>query len=107
MTTERLTKLHTGGDRLTEIAVLLLLLVLSAAFFFPRMIVSVYPGEAGVVWDRFFGTRTDVVYGEGIHIVAPWNRFYKYDVRLQSTTNQYEALSLTGLPIRVLASVRY
>jgi len=94
--------------RATELALVGLLVVLIALFFYPRVFCSVYPGEAAVVWDRFVGgTRTDVVYGEGMHIIAPWNRFYKYDVRLQSMTNDYDALLQTGLPIRVIASVRF
>ena len=96
-----------NGDRLTDISVIVLLSVLILLFFFPRMLVTVYPGEAGIVWDRFFGTRVNVVYGEGIHLIAPWNLFFKYDVRIQSTTNDYDALSQTGLPINVKASVRY
>jgi prohibitin 2 len=95
------------ADRITDIAVGGLFVILIALFLFPHMVVSVGPGEAGVVWDRFFGTRVDVVYGEGVHVIFPWNRFYKYDVRLQSVTSDYDALSQTGLPIKVSASVRF
>jgi regulator of protease activity HflC (stomatin/prohibitin superfamily) len=96
------------GDRLTNIFLVFLFLLLILLYFYPDMVVSVYPGEAGVVWDRFLGgTRVDVVYGEGIHFVAPWNRFYKYDVRIRQYTKDYEALTRNGLPIRVTASVRF
>jgi regulator of protease activity HflC (stomatin/prohibitin superfamily) len=97
----------TVGDRLTTYAVLGLIALLIAVFFFPQMVATVYSGEAGVVWDRFSGTRTNVVYGEGIHIIAPWNHFYKYDVRLQSADVECEALSQSGLPVRISASVRF
>src|SRR5688572_29036100 len=96
------------GDRFTSIAIAVLLTLLVAMFFFPQMVVTVHPGEAGVLWDRFLGgTRTDVVYGEGVHLVAPWNHFYKYDVRLQEMTNEYETLAQTGLMVKITASVRY
>lgn len=95
------------GDRFAVYAVVGLVLFLLAVLIFPHMIASVYPGEAGVVWDRFTGTRVEVVYGEGVHIIAPWNKFYKYDVRLQSMTLDSDALSQSGLPIHVTASVRF
>ena len=95
------------GDRFATWAVAGLLLFLVGLLFFPQMIATVYPGEAGVIWDRFRGTQVNVVFGEGVHIIAPWNRFYKYDVRLQSATLDSEALSQSGLPINVNASVRF
>jgi prohibitin 1 len=95
------------GDRFATYAVVVSIALLMMIFFFPQMIATVYSGEAGVVWDRFSGTRLNVVYGEGMHIIAPWNRFYKYDVRLQSTDLECEALSRSGLPVKVHASVRF
>jgi regulator of protease activity HflC (stomatin/prohibitin superfamily) len=95
------------GERTTEKTVGGLVVLLITLVLLPRMVFSVDPGEAGVVWDRFFGTRVDTVYGEGVHVIFPWNRFYKYDVRLQSVTSEYDALAQTGLPIKVSASVRY
>jgi len=90
-----------------DLAIATILIFLASVYFYPHMIVSIYPGEAGVVWDRFTGTRTDVIYGEGVHIIAPWNILYKYDVRLQQDTNQYTALSKSGLPVAITVSVRY
>lgn len=95
------------GDRFAIYAVAGLLLFLICILFFPHMIVNVYPGQAGVVWDRFSGTQVSFVLGEGMHIIAPWNHFYRYDVRMQTTALECEALSQAGLPIRVAATVRY
>ena len=96
------------SERLGDVAVIGLLLTLAAFYFFPEMVVTIYPGQAGIVWDRFFGgTRTDVVYGEGVHIVAPWNRMYSYDVRIQDETQKFTALSQHGLPIDLTVSIRY
>ncbi len=96
------------GMRATDLALVGLLVILIALFFYFRMFFSVYSGEAAVVWDRFAGgTRIDVVYGEGMHIILPWNQFYKYDVRLQSMTDNYDVLLQNGLPIEVTASVRF
>jgi hypothetical protein len=39
-------------------------------------------GRAGVLWKWFGGTQPEV-YGEGVHIVAPWNRMLVYDIRTQ------------------------
>jgi prohibitin 2 len=108
MTEENQREPRSFGDRATTAFIVFLFALLVLLFLYPDMVVTVYPGEAGVVWDRFFGgTRVDVVYGEGMHVIAPWNRFYKYDVRIQQFTREYEALSRNGLPVRVTASVRF
>jgi len=92
----------------TEYSVGVLLLLLVTLFFYPQVVITVEPGHAGVLWDRFFGgTQVGVVYGEGMHLIMPWNRFYKYDVRLQSITRDYDAFSQSGLLVKVNASVRF
>jgi regulator of protease activity HflC (stomatin/prohibitin superfamily) len=91
-----------------DVAVVSLLFILTLIYFYPFLVATVGPGEAGVVWDRFFGgTRVNVVYGEGIHFLLPWNRFYKYDVRIQTLTREYQAYSQSGLPITIEMSIRF
>src|ERR1700730_171383 len=93
-------------QRLTDVAVRLLLICFSVLFCFPRMMFTIYPGAGGVIWDRILG-RHFYTYGEGFHIVAPWTTVYRYDVRLQMMTNDYNALAQTGLPVKVTLSVRF
>lgn len=66
------------------------------------------PGEAGVLFRRLTnGTDTETIYGEGLNIVAPWNRMFVYNLRVQERTQLVEALSQNGLTIRVTVSMRY
>ena len=65
-------------------------------------------GEAGVVWDRFFGTRVDTVYGEGVHVIASVEQVLQMR-RAPAIGDQRQITCpcTTGLPIKVSASVRY
>jgi regulator of protease activity HflC (stomatin/prohibitin superfamily) len=93
----------------------LALLTLAGAFltvyFWPllwnRVFLSLRPGEAGVLWERFLG-GTDIkhVYREGFHLVMPWNRMYIYNLRLQQTSHKIIALCKNGLPVEIEVSIR-
>ena len=77
-------------------------------FFFERIFVTVQPGEVGVLWQRLFGgTVTEQIYGEGLHVIMPFNRMYTYDTRLQEVTNTYDAISADGLVMQVELSIRF
>lgn len=92
----------------SPIALLSLVLLFLFAILYNRIVYNVGPGEAGVIWYRFFdGTNLEEVYGEGIHLIFPWDRFYVYDVRVQQEAFSFEALSSNGLPIKFDMSVRY
>jgi len=80
-------------------------------FFWPylvnRVFVSLKPGEAGVLWERFLGgTDLEHIYTEGFHIVMPWNRMYIYNMRLQQTRHTIVALCKNGLPVEIEVSIR-
>ncbi|RKZ80931.1 MAG: prohibitin family protein, partial [Candidatus Parabeggiatoa sp. nov. 1] len=63
----------------------MLVLFWALFFFWPRIVISINSGEAGVLYWRFFGgTETDRVYAEGIHVIAPWDTMYIYNVRIQT-----------------------
>ena len=42
-------------------------------------------GEAGVLFRAFGGTEMDQVYGEGFHLIAPWNTMYVYDIKVRDS----------------------
>jgi regulator of protease activity HflC (stomatin/prohibitin superfamily) len=90
--------------------VILLLFLLSffLIFFFDRIVVSIRPGELGVLW-RWLGagTQIDTVYREGAHVILPFNRMYVYNVRKQQFTDTIDALTVDGLTVKVRYSVRY
>ena len=85
-----------------------LLGLLFLAAFYPRIVIFVHPGEAGVIWQPFFGgTQTDRVYKEGLQLLWPWDRLYIYDIRVQQIPHEFDALSKNGLPIHFEISIRY
>ena len=90
----------------------LIVLALLAAFFlaafFPRIVISVRPGQLGVMYRLLGGgTQIDTVYREGIHFILPFNRMYIYNVRKQQFTDQINVLTVDGLTVTVRYSVRY
>jgi regulator of protease activity HflC (stomatin/prohibitin superfamily) len=73
-----------------------------------RIFILVGSGEAGVLFRRLTnGTDTVNLRGEGIAIIAPWNKLFLYNVRVQEQATTVEALSTNGLMITVVVSVRY
>ncbi len=64
-------------------------------------------GHAGVLWSFFGGTDLDEVYGEGVHIVPPWNRLNIYSVRTQDRREDLHILTSNGLSVSLEASIRY
>lgn len=77
------------------------------AYLFHRIFISIYPGEVGVLWKRFDGGVQQVVYGEGLHIVNPFNEMAIYDTRIQRIAVEFTVLSSKGLTIYVRAAARY
>jgi len=90
------------------LSVFLIILVVIGAYFFNSIFINIYPGEAGVLWKRFGGgTQMDFLYNEGLQVIFPWDKMYKYDLRVQQTSFEFEALSKDGLPIVFDLSVRF
>ena len=87
---------------------LIVIVLFTFILFFDRIVYSVYPGQVGVLWSRFLGgTRIDHIYGEGIHIVWPWDEFYIYLTREQELRSETVIYARDGLEITVHVSVRF
>ncbi|MEN8159773.1 MAG: prohibitin family protein [Myxococcota bacterium] len=84
------------------------LLALAAIFLLPTLSCfrTIDSGRAGVLWTLMGGTQEEV-YGEGVHIVAPWNRLTRYDIRTQDRKELLHILTNNGLSVNLEASVRY
>jgi regulator of protease activity HflC (stomatin/prohibitin superfamily) len=63
-------------------------------------------GHAGVLWTMTGGTQPEV-YGEGVHLIAPWNKLTAYDVRTQDRKEVLHILTNNGLSVSLEASIRY
>jgi regulator of protease activity HflC (stomatin/prohibitin superfamily) len=76
--------------------------------FFDRIVVSIHPGELGVLWSRLGGgTVVHTVYREGLHIILPINHLYVYNVRKQRVSDSIDVLTVDGLTVHVEYSARY
>ena len=58
-------------------------------------------------YDLFTGLKEDRVYGQGLKIIAPWNKMFIYSTRIQEDCSVMEVLSANGLTIRTELSYRY
>jgi regulator of protease activity HflC (stomatin/prohibitin superfamily) len=86
----------------------LLGLFVLAAYLANNIFISILPGEAGVQWSLFSGgTITKNVYGEGIHVIFPWNIMYKYDIRFQQRSATFDVLASDGLGMATVVTVRF
>jgi regulator of protease activity HflC (stomatin/prohibitin superfamily) len=85
------------------VVALLILIVLGG-----RMFLVINPGEKGVIF-RPYSTGLDKVhtFGEGFHIIAPWNQMFVYDVREQQREETLDVLDKNGLSINMDVTVRF
>jgi regulator of protease activity HflC (stomatin/prohibitin superfamily) len=107
---------HLPGLSFITLVGLLIVVVL-----WPYVVITVPSGSVGVLWKRFNGLdlycwcwvgRGTVLdprelREEGLHIIWPWDKLYLYNLRLQSTTQTYNAISKDGVNVKAQISVRY
>ncbi|MHB2026167.1 MAG: prohibitin family protein [Elusimicrobiota bacterium] len=67
---------------------------------------SIGPGRVGLLWRASNGTQQKT-YSEGLHVVAPWNQMYIYNLRTMSHNEVLNVIASNGLAIRLDATVRY
>ncbi len=99
------------------IAIIVAVLLISFATF-----ITIQPGERGIIFRPWTGgLDKEHILSEGLHIIAPWNKVYVYDVREQSiefsSTNssrdvqenyaELDVLDKNGLTIHVEVTVRF
>jgi len=95
---------------LPSIVIYLMLVTLVAVVLFPYAAVTVPSGHAGVLWKRFGGgTVLDPrqIRDEGLHLIWPWNELFLYDLRLQSVTETYNAISSDGVSLSSTMNIRF
>jgi regulator of protease activity HflC (stomatin/prohibitin superfamily) len=95
---------------LPTVVIYLMVLTLIGIVLFPHVVVTVSSGHVGVLWERFGGgTVLDPrqLKDEGLHLIWPWNELFIYDVRLQSITETYDALSSDGVSLTASVNARF
>jgi regulator of protease activity HflC (stomatin/prohibitin superfamily) len=96
------------GHHGPEIAVVIMIFVFMFVYFADEIFYTIPPGSVGVLWERFFGGTVLTRYvGEGFHMIAPWDKIYIYDTRLQQLEQNFDVLSADGLKMTVNIAYRF
>jgi prohibitin 2 len=88
----------------------LMVATLTGVVLAPYVLVTVPSGFVGVLWKRFGGgTVLDPrqLKDEGMRFILPWNKLFLYDLRLQSATETYNAISRDGISLSASINIRY
>ena len=96
--------------RLPTLVICLLVATLLGILLAPFTLITVPSGYVGVLWKRIAaGTVLDPrkLKDEGMRFVWPWNKLFLYDLRLQSTTQTYNAISSDGISLTASINIRY
>jgi regulator of protease activity HflC (stomatin/prohibitin superfamily) len=92
------------------VVIYLMVATLVAVVLYPHVVVTVPSGHVGVLWKRFAGgTVLDPrrLRDEGLHLIWPWDQLFLYDLRLQSSTESYNAISSDGVSLTATVNVRF
>ncbi len=107
---------HLPGVSVAAMVVLLICFVL-----YPYTLITVPSGQAGVLWKRFSGPGIycwcilpsgtvldpDEIRHEGLHFIWPWDKLFLYNLRLQSSTQKFNAISSDGVSVTAEITIRY
>jgi regulator of protease activity HflC (stomatin/prohibitin superfamily) len=96
--------------RLPMLVIYLLVATLVGVILAPFMLVTVPSGYVGVLWKRFGGgtvLNPSLLKNEGMRITLPWNLVFLYDLRLQSATDTYNAISRDGISLTATINIRF
>jgi regulator of protease activity HflC (stomatin/prohibitin superfamily) len=95
---------------LPSAVIYLMVATLVLVVLWPHILVTVPSGQVGVLWKRFAGgTVLDPrqLRDEGLHLILPWDKLFLYDLRLQSLTDTYNAISSDGVSMDATLNIRF
>ncbi|MBC2768953.1 prohibitin family protein [Pusillimonas minor] len=96
--------------RLASTLIFLLLVAVFLIIILWDAVIQTTPvGHASVLWHRFpVGGQSSVgPLREGMHIIQPWDRFYTYDLRLQTKDQDFQVVSKDGLHFNISLTIRW
>jgi regulator of protease activity HflC (stomatin/prohibitin superfamily) len=96
--------------QLPIVVIYLMVATLVAIVLAPNVVVTVPSGHVGLMWKRFRGgTVLDprLLKDEGLRILLPWDRLFLYDLRMQSTTDTYNAITKDGVNLAATINIRF
>ena len=97
-------------SHLPSIVIYLMAATLVLVVLWPRILVTVPSGQVGVLWKRFDGGTVldpSQLRDEGLHLILPWDKVFLYDLRLQSLTDTYNAISSDGVSLKATLNIRF
>jgi regulator of protease activity HflC (stomatin/prohibitin superfamily) len=92
------------------IVIYLMVTTLVGFLIAPNVIVTVPTGQVGVLWKRFRGgTQLDprLLKEEGMRVLLPWDKLFLYDLKLQTTTDTFNAISKDGVNLAATINIRF
>ena len=95
---------------LPQLLIYLLVATLVCVVLAPFTLITVPSGYVGVLWKRFGGGTVldpNRLKYEGMRITLPWNEVFLYDLRLQSVTEKYNAISSDGISLSATINTRF
>lgn len=99
---------RTSRGYANKLLIITVLLLFATIYYWPKMFITIESGHVGVLYLRFGGgTQTDRVFGEGLKIIAPWDKLFIYEVRVQEVKHEFDVLTQEGLKLKLLLSIRY
>ena len=88
--------------------VFLIIVAVIGIFLFSKSTITIGPGEGGVIFESLGGgIDTKKTYGEGFHVMLPWNKMIVRKVRQQSISDEMNVLSVNGLEVKVNGTIWY
>ena len=95
---------------LPMLVIYLMVATLIGVILAPFVLITVPSGYVGVLWKRFGGgtvLNPSLLKNEGMRITLPWNQVFLYDLRLQSATETYNAISRDGISLTATINIRF
>jgi len=109
------------GRHLPGLSVVSMVVLLIATLLYPFVVITVPSGMVGVLWKRFNGydlycwcfvgrgtiLNPRELRDEGLHLIWPWDKLFIYNLRLQSITQTYNAISKDGVSVTTQITIRF
>lgn len=94
--------------KLVTTGIIVFLSLIAILIFSNATFLTIDSGERGVLFKQFSGgLDTENIYQPGFHVIAPWNKMFRYEVREHQIAEEMEVLSSNGLNINVDVTIRF
>jgi prohibitin 1 len=95
------------NEILRRVAIVTLVVLFFLVFFHKRVFILIKSGEAGVLYSAVDGTDIKHTYGEGLHVISPFNTMIIYDVKTQKLDFSQSIISKNGLTVSLNYAVLF